>query len=147
MISTEELKDIIENILQTQSEDFVSADVFLTEIKLSKDNHIKIFVDSPEGIAIEDCVTLNRKIRQVKNKDEEDYHLEVSSPGLDRPFKVKAQYLKNIGKKIQIKDTVGQITEGILTAVDETELILQRGQKEEKFNFEDIREARPVITF
>ena len=51
-------------------------------------------LDSPEGIDIDTCAAITRRIEEVFDRDKEDYSLEVGSAGLTSPFKVKGQYEK-----------------------------------------------------
>ena len=75
---------------------------FLVEIKIGPANNIKVFMDGDSGINIDKLVQYNRRL--YKQIEEEnmfpggDFSLEVSSPGLDEPLKLRRQYLKNIGR-------------------------------------------------
>ena len=54
---------------------------------------------APEGVTIEECAKVSRIIESGLDREIEDFELEVSSPGLNSPFKVLPQYFKNIGKE------------------------------------------------
>lgn len=94
------------------------ADLFLVEIKIKPTNNIKVFVDGDQGVSIEKLVQYNRKL--YKQIEEEvmfpggDFSLEVSSPGLDEPLKLHRQYVKNIGRFVEVMDLEGNKTEGKL---------------------------------
>jgi ribosome maturation factor RimP len=66
---------------------------------------LRIYVDKPAGVTIDDCANLSRKISDFL--DMEDlipyrYNLEVSSPGLDRPLIKKEDFIRKIGEKIRV---------------------------------------------
>jgi ribosome maturation factor RimP len=68
-------------------------------------NVLRILADTESGITIDECAKVNELISEVLDKDnliDESYLLEVSSPGLDRPLKTKADFLRQKGKKIRI---------------------------------------------
>jgi ribosome maturation factor RimP len=67
---------------------------------------VRIYIDKPEGVTIEDCSTVSRAIEAVMDEDDfmpAAYVLEVSSPGLERPLFKLADYEKFTGKKAKIK--------------------------------------------
>ncbi len=115
------------------------ADLFLVEIKIKPTNNIKVFVDGDQGVSIEKLVQYNRKL--YKQIEEEvmfpggDFSLEVSSPGLDEPLKLHRQYVKNIGRFVEVMDLEGNKTEGkLLNATKEAitvEEIKGKGKKME----------------
>ena len=62
-----------------------------------KEMIIRIFIDTPRGVTINDCVNINRQLGDlidVQMEELESYRLEISSPGYSRPLK-KNQILKN----------------------------------------------------
>jgi len=81
----------------------------LLDMELSygpRSSKITVYIDSKNGIDIEDCVTVSKLISMTLNQDivpEEAYSLEVSSPGLDRKLILKEHYDKYIGKIIKLK--------------------------------------------
>ncbi len=93
-------------------------DAYLVDIQISKDNDIVVEVDSNEGVDLDLCTDLTRKIEEKFDRDKEDYSLEVGSAGITAPFKVVEQYLKNIGKEVEVLTKDGRKLHGVLTAVD-----------------------------
>ena len=85
-------------------------------IKMSLDfqNEIKVEIDSMDSIDIDFCVELSRDIETAFPRDDEDYELEVGSAGLTSPFKVLAQYRKNLGNKVEVLTRDGRKLHGIL---------------------------------
>ncbi len=67
---------------------------------------IRIFIDKPGGITIDDCVNMSRQIGDLIDVYMEDmgqYRLEVSSPGPERPLKKKVDFLKFTGNKVRVE--------------------------------------------
>jgi ribosome maturation factor RimP len=136
-------------------------EIFLVEVSLSSDNRVRVYIDSVDGVSINKCVELSRYLNSAFDREEEDYDLEVSSPGLDMPLKVKEQFKKNLNKEISIVLIDGKKYKGILTAFDdegiEAEVKLKvkaDNQKKKKeiiekqiFKFNDIKAVKPVVSF
>lgn len=124
-------------------------------------NKIRVTIDNFRGISIQECVGLSRFIEEQLDREAEDFELEVSSPGLDQPFKVLKQYQKYIGKDVEVKLVDGQKTEGKLIAANEKEIEIEQASKEKTegkkgkqlvvrqtiLPFEKIKETKIVIKF
>lgn len=119
---------LIEEITQLLAQKFENTSCFLVDIKVSTNNHrIQIFIDCLPNIKIKQCVEISRYLeKQLEEKElvPAKYILEVSSPGLDRPFKVKAQYTQNIGRNLEIKLLDGTTRTGMLMEVTEVDIII-----------------------
>ena len=102
---------------------------FLVETKIGPGNSIKVFIDGDNGINIDKLVQYNRKL--YKEIEEEgmfpngDFSLEVSSPGLDEPLKLHRQYIKNIGRYVEVLLKDGQKFEGKLQQALENEIVIE----------------------
>jgi ribosome maturation factor RimP len=129
--------------------------LFLVAVRISSANRITVLADRKEGISIDDCVALHRYIEDHLDRDKEDFELQVSSPGLDSPFLVIEQYLKNEGRKIEVTDNDGTRYSGILKNVTpggfelEAEVKIKGRPKETKelsFNFDQVKTARVILT-
>lgn len=101
----------------TVEEAIAGTDIFLVDVKVSPKNEIVVEIDSPEGIDIDTCADITRKIEAAFDRDVEDYELEVGSAGLTAPFKVRGQYLKNIGNEVEVLTADGRKIKGILKDV------------------------------
>jgi len=67
---------------------------------------LRVMIDSPNGLTIEDSTNANRQIQAILNAESEigtAYDLEVSSPGLDRPLITPAHFQRFIGAQVKIK--------------------------------------------
>ena len=94
-----------------------SEDIFIVDVTVSPANDIVVTLDSMAGLDIDTCVALSRKIEEHLDRDAEDYSLEVGTAGLTAPFKVKQQWLKNIGNDIEVLTRDGRKLHGTLTSV------------------------------
>lgn len=102
--------------LTTAVQDAIAGtDMFLVDIKITPANDITVELDSPTGMDIDTCAAVTRKIEAVFDREAEDYSLEVGSAGLTAPFKVRGQYLKNLGNEVEVlcggKKVRGTLTE------------------------------------
>ncbi len=134
-------------------------DVFLVEIKIKPVNNIKVFIDGDQGVSIEKLVQYNRRLyRQLEEENfypNGDFSLEVSSPGLDEPLKLYRQYLKNIGRFVEITDNEDVKSEGKLISATETDMVVEittgKGKKIETvqhtISFDNIKTTKVQIKF
>ena len=132
---------------------------YLVEIKVSATNAIKVFIDNDKHIVIADCIAVSRFIEKNLDREVEDYELEVSSPGMDQPFRVFRQYIKAIGRTVKVIEKNGTETEGILkTATEESigvEIEAKKKNKKQEaepaktvnISISNIKEIKKTITF
>lgn len=104
-------------LLRTIEDAIANTDMFVVDVRVTPTNEITVEIDSVEGIDIDTCAAITRRIEEVFDRDVEDYQLEVGSAGLTAPFKVRGQYLKNIGNEVQVLTRDGRKLKGILTDV------------------------------
>lgn len=133
--------------------------VFLVEVRIKPTNNIKVFIDGDQGVSIEKLVQYNRRLyRQLEEENlypNGDFSLEVSSPGLDEPLKLHRQYLKNIGRFVEITDNDGNKKEGKLVSVTEADIVIEetkgKGKKMETvkhtISFDKIKTTKIQIKF
>ena len=70
-----------------------------------KDWYLRVYIDKPEGIDIEDCQELSEKLEKEldeRNVVPDSYILEVSSPGLDRVLKKEKDFVREAGKMVDV---------------------------------------------
>ena len=105
------------------------SDFFLVDVRIKPTNNVKVYLDGDKGISIETCVRYNRalykKLEESGLFPDGDFSLEVSSPGLDEPLKLHRQYLKNIGRWVEVTDLEGAKKEGKLVSADDQELVIE----------------------
>ena len=99
---------------ESGNETIEGSDIFLVDIEISPDNRIVVEIDSMTSIGIDDCVKINNAIEANFDRNIEDYELEVGSAGLTAPFKIKAQYIKNVGNPVEVLTTDGRKLKGDL---------------------------------
>jgi ribosome maturation factor RimP len=111
---------------------------FLVEISVKPTNNIRVFVDADQGAAIDQLSRINRALYKWVEENlfpNGDFSIEVSSPGLDEPLKLDRQYLKNIGRAVEIVLKNGLKKEGKLISVSENEIVIEeetgKGKKKE----------------
>jgi ribosome maturation factor RimP len=129
--------------------------LFLVAVKAGSSNRITVIADSMNGITIDECAELHRYIDRCLEQDNEEFELQVSSPGLDVPFAVIYQYYKNEGNKVETTDAEGTKFAGKLKNVTnggfelETEIKIKGKTKEIKdlsFNFDQIKSTKVILT-
>ena len=135
---------------------------FLVDVKANTSNNkFEVYIDNMAGITIETCEKVSRFIEFNLDNDPDfpkQYSLDVSSPGMDNPFKVPQQYAKNISKTVEVVLNNGIKKEGILLSADDDTLVLQvhlppkkKGMKpetmEETLHRGDIKATKKKISF
>ncbi|MBP7400354.1 MAG: hypothetical protein KA954_12250 [Chitinophagales bacterium] len=153
------LKEKIQEWLAPKLEEL---DCFLVDIRHNPSNgKFEIFMDTDAGVTISACEQVSRYLNFYMENDPafgDNYMLDVSSPGMENPFKVERQYLKNIGKTVELVLHSGVKKEGILKQYDGEKLTLQialpvkvKGKKpelvEEEFTLEEIKSTKKKISF
>ncbi len=130
--------------------------LFLVAVKISSAGRITILADKKGGITIDECVSISRFIESNLDRDEEDFELQVSSPGLSTPFIVKEQFYNSEGKIVEVTSTEGGKFSGLLKNVTdggfeiETEVKVKGKSKEKKdlsFNYDQVKSTREVVSF
>jgi len=151
MIAKEKIQNLVEEVL--------SDDQFIVDITVGAANQISVSVDSDDGISIGECVQISRHIENSLDRETEDFSLEVSSPGLSLPFKVVRQYLKNVGREVEVVTKDGEKQKGILISAQpagfEIEIVAKEkvdGAKVEvtktlAYDFDQIKTVKIVISF
>jgi ribosome maturation factor RimP len=140
MITTESITELIARHIE-------GSEVFLVEVAVKPGNAIRVHVDSPDGISIDECVKISRFVNESLDRDAEDYALEVSSPGLGGSFRVKQQYEKNVGRDIEVLYTDGIKVIGKVVSVSEKGIVLMVNSDDEEIGFEEIKTAKAIIAF
>jgi ribosome maturation factor RimP len=118
---------------------------------------VLLLVDADQGMTIDDCAEISRQLSKALDESPlltDAYMLEVSTPGVDQPLKLKRQYVKNIGRKLRVK-LADTIREGRLTEVNDERIVLAEetgtGKKKETVNvevsFSAIEKAFVLVSF
>ena len=149
----EEIKGVIATKLTDPSQFIV--DVLILGHKGPK--KVLIIIDSDKGITIEDCATLSRELSKWFDESQlldESYMLEVSTPGLDQPLKLKRQYVKNIGRKVKVvlsertlEGKLVEVTEESIKIEQEIGLGKQKETRPTDISFSEIEKTFVLISF
>ena len=129
----------------------------LVDIEYKKTGRIRVlrvFIDKNQGVTVHDCQELSREIEdliEIHELIDDHYVLEVSSPGLDRPLKKAADFLRNKGKRIQIKtySPINNKKENAGTVIDFVNgtLFLEDKKNILKISLTEIAQAKLIIKF
>ncbi|MEL6803545.1 MAG: hypothetical protein AAFO91_07180, partial [Bacteroidota bacterium] len=121
----ERITDILE---QYFAEEPNFQDCFLVDINHSS-NKLEVFVDSDSAMTFDKCRRISRKLEKdymdVEQPLGEKYILEVSSPGVSRPLKLWRQYVKNIGRTVEVQLKEGDKYSGQLKTVEPSHIELE----------------------
>ncbi len=158
--------EITARVAQLLEEKFASdeafLDCFLVEIALKPANLLEIFIDADGAMDFARCQKISRFVEAHLDENQwlgETYTLEVSSPGIGRPLKFVRQFVKNVGRTLELTLENGEIEEGILVSADENAAVLEQqkvvveGKKKKKtieqtaFEHSKIKKAIVQITF
>ncbi len=122
--------------------------------KEGKEYYLRIIIDQPQGITIQDCETVNRAIDEIL--DEADiigtsYFLEVSSPGIERNLRKDWHFEKQVGNQIKVKLFQAvekqKELEGTLVAYQQDKMILEIEGKRIEIEKKNIATAKTVVDF
>lgn len=117
-------------LTKTVEEAIAGTDMFIVDIQVKPGNSIVVELDSETSIDIDTCAKITRKIESVFDRDVEDYELEVGSAGLTADFKVRQQYLKNIGNDVEILTRDGRKLTANLRSVGDDDFTIAYQVKE-----------------
>ncbi len=140
MINSETIAELLEQHIR-------GTDMFVVEVAVKAGNSIRVHVDRPNGISIDECVQISRFLNETMDRDEEDYSLEVSSPGLSTSLKVKQQYEKNLGHPLDVLFNDGTRATGKLQSVTEKGFTLKGKGDEQEIEFEEVKTVKAIISF
>ena len=150
----------LEENIKIYAERFLKdSEYFVVEIVRGSSNRktkISVFLDADSSVAIEKCAEVSRYVTNRVDEEmdfEEPYTIEVSSAGLDKPLTLKRQYVKNIGRNVEVLMIDGEKIEGNLKSVEEDSItLLQPKTKkipEKEFIIENIniKNTKVLISF
>jgi ribosome maturation factor RimP len=112
---------------------------------------LRIYIDSPDGIGIQDCEQASLRISSVLDVEDPisgDYSLEVSSPGIPRPLFYAEQYQRYLGCQVEIKLTRTfegrKKYTGCISMADTDNLVLNIDEEKITFPFSSIAKANLI---
>jgi ribosome maturation factor RimP len=99
MIDRKEIERLVEERIQE-----LDNGLYVVEMTISSTNVIRIEIDKINGgVTVADCVSVSRNVEHNLDREKADFELHVSSAGLDKPFRHINQYIKNVGRTINVK--------------------------------------------
>jgi len=124
-------------------------------VKEGKDYYLRIFIDSPNGIDLNDCEKVNNEINDLLDEADyikEAYFLEVSSPGVERVLKKDKHLEANIGTEVNVKlfkkdDSGKKEYKGILKNFDKEKIILKVEGKNIEIERKNISQIKTVYNW
>lgn len=137
--------------------------VFVVSVKIvasGKEKVVGIYLDGDEGVSIDQCAIVSRKVGAVLEEKElmqTAYRLEVSSPGADEPIQHLRQLPKHVGRRLALKLANGEELQGALTGLDGEVLSIdselkKKGKKKPEIEsvsipYTEVAEARILLAF
>ncbi|MFD0049347.1 ribosome maturation factor RimP [Actinomycetes bacterium NPDC127524] len=151
---TEIVEELVLPILEELNLELVEVEY----VKEGKSWFLRVYIDKETGVDIEDCGNVSEKLGEKLDETDpitQNYFLEVSSPGAERPLKKEKDFEKAIGKNVYIKTYEPILDEkefeGILTGFDGKEVTVEIRIKTRKktvvIPYEKVAKARLAITF
>ena len=148
------LKDIVDEALA------LNESLYLIELSISVNNKVQVVVDGDNGVSLSETMRISRVINDTFDREVEDFSLEVGTPDIAHPLKVKRQYIKNLNRILKVK-TEEEELEGTLVTADEDKIVLQWKAREPKLvgkgkvtvdktvtlGYTEIKEAKVKILF
>ena len=98
----EQITALARGVAATHGLDLVDVELF----RAGRRRMVRVYVGKAEGVSVDDCARVSREVSAVLDAEnwlgEDNYVLEVSSPGLDRPFKTLADWTRNLGRDVRV---------------------------------------------
>ncbi len=152
-METEALERSVKDLLQPVAD---GAGAVVESVRLRKhgaQTSLEVIVDRLEGtesLPLDDLAELSRGFSDVLDDADpiaDAYSLEVSTPGAERELKESRHYQRNLGRQLRVKLKDGQKFEGILAGVGPQSFQLDTASGQREIPFEEVRRAKPRVTF
>jgi ribosome maturation factor RimP len=152
--------DLVDEIRKLVEEN-LSPDKFVVEVLISGKKipkRVLIIIDGDQGVTIDTCADLSRVLSKAFDErayfGEDNYLLEVSTPGLEHPLKLKRQYFKNAGRNLKVVGRTATV-EGRLKEVADDKIVLvqetgtgkKKETKEVEIPFSEIDKTFVTVSF
>lgn len=124
-------------------------------VKEAGEYYLRIFIDKDGGVSLNDCEVVTRALNPIldeKDPIKENYFLEVSSPGLDRPLKKEKDFIRYAGRDVEVKlykhiNKLKHFEAELVELVDNKIVKLIVDGEEMEFDKKDIALIRLAIKF
>lgn len=136
-------------------------ELFLLSLDIQNGNEIRVVIDGDRPVSIEDCIFVSRQVEHNLDRDELDFSLDVTTPGVTQPLEHPRQYNKNVGRTLKIRDKEGNEYKALVESIKDGELQLEWSTREKKetgkgkrtvqhvksLPIDAIEKAKVIITF
>ncbi|EMS74104.1 ribosome maturation factor RimP [Ruminiclostridium cellobioparum] len=123
-------------------------------IKEGANWYLRIYIDKPGGISIDDCQAVSEQMSEIldrKDPIEQSYYLEVSSPGLERPLKTERDFIKYKGELVEVKVFQPidgkKLFEGELVGLIDNRIVISDNGNEMHFEKDKVAIVKRAIKF
>ena len=106
--------------------------LFLIDLTIGGDNSIRVLLDGDQGVTLEACMQVSRKVEHNLDREENDFSIEVSSCGVGSPLTIPRQFKKNVTRKLEVIDSEDKQVQGTLVEVTDTSFTLEWKAREPK---------------
>jgi len=148
------LEQTIEHLLRETTYELVACEL----VKAGKSWAVRVFIDQEKGITIDDCTAVTRVLLDAFEADDPldmDYHIEVSSPGVDRPLAKLADFHRFMSERIYVKLHAPvdgrKVFTGTLTGCEDERISVENEEdgRAYSFTYGDIAKAtlKPILNF
>jgi ribosome maturation factor RimP len=125
----DQITELARRVAGTHGLDLVDVELF----RAGRRRMVRVYVGKAAGVSVDDCARVSREVSAVLDAEnwlgDDAYVIEVSSPGLDRPFKTLADWTRNIGRDVKVtcreKLDGKMIQLGKLVSADDAEVVLE----------------------
>ncbi len=125
----DQITELARRVAGTHGLDLVDVELF----RAGRRRMVRIYVGKAAGVSVDDCARVSREVSAVLDAEnwlgDDSYVIEVSSPGLDRPFKTLADWQRNIGRDVKVtcrEKVDGKIMfAGKLVSADDSDIALE----------------------
>lgn len=148
-------KNIVSSVRKITEDILKSTEISLVDIEYVKEGpfkYLKVYIDKTGGINVDDTANISRLLNKKLDEADliaEQYFLEVSSPGIERPFKKEEDYQNNIGNAVEAKfykpiDGKKSLI-GLLKEKNENNIVIEVGQEVFTIELKDISKINRVL--
>ena len=145
----DKLRDFLQGLLPTM-------ELELFDVQFRREGHgwvLRVFIDSEAGVTLEHCSKVSRELGRyldVEDFIDHAYHLEVSSPGLERPLRSVGDFRRYCGRRARVKvhEAIDgeKVFEGMIEKIDDELIYLRLDDgRFVQFSFEKINKARLAV--
>lgn len=106
--------------------------LFLIDLTIGGDNSIRVLLDGDQGVTLETCIQVSRKVEHNLDREENDFSIEVSSCGVGSPLTIPRQFIKNVSRKLEVIDSEYKQVQGTLVEATDTSFTLEWKAREPK---------------